>query len=123
MRRLLAATPALLVLGCASPQSTKPVAAPMVAQADTTPAARLERALERVRASAPHEDSVFKSLAALLKAANDLKKPRPDTMQVYSSAVGVFSDSATHVSRCEPVRPGEDWRSVCVPKDQAVRIR
>ena len=33
----------------------------------------------------------------------------------------VFTDSALHVAVCEPVKPGEDWRRVCVPKDQSVR--
>jgi hypothetical protein len=30
----------------------------------------------------------------------------------------VFTDSALHVQRCEPTQPGENWRMVCVPKDQ-----
>jgi hypothetical protein len=35
---------------------------------------------------------------------------------------GVFADSALHVKLCEPSRPGEDWRKVCAPKDQSVRV-
>ena len=31
----------------------------------------------------------------------------------------VFTDSALHVERCEPLKPGEDWRTVCTPKDQS----
>ena len=34
----------------------------------------------------------------------------------------VFSDSALHVKLCESVKPGEDWRRVCVPKDQSARV-
>ena len=33
---------------------------------------------------------------------------------------GLFTDSALHAQRCEPLRPGEDWRRVCIPKDQRV---
>lgn len=32
----------------------------------------------------------------------------------------VFTDSAMHVQKCEPTQPGENWRLVCVPKDQRV---
>lgn len=31
----------------------------------------------------------------------------------------VFTDSALHVERCQPLRAGEDWRKVCTPKDQS----
>jgi hypothetical protein len=34
----------------------------------------------------------------------------------------VFTDSALHAERCEPVQPGEDWRRVCTPRDQGVRL-
>lgn len=41
-----------------------------------------------------------------------------------ASAEGsIFTDSATHVRKCERNRPGEDWRKVCVPKDQALDVR
>jgi len=32
----------------------------------------------------------------------------------------VFTDSAMHAQRCEPIKPDENWRVVCVPKDQRV---
>jgi hypothetical protein len=35
----------------------------------------------------------------------------------------VFTDSALHAEKCEPLQRGEDWRRVCVPKDQSVQIR
>ncbi len=35
----------------------------------------------------------------------------------------VFTDSALHVEICEPLKSGEDWRRVCVPKDQSAIIR
>ena len=31
----------------------------------------------------------------------------------------VFTDSAMHVSLCQPTKPGEDWRRVCTPLDQS----
>lgn len=34
----------------------------------------------------------------------------------------VFADSALHDKLCQPIRPGEDWRRVCVPRDQAQRV-
>ena len=30
----------------------------------------------------------------------------------------VFTDSALHAELCEPLKPGEDRRKVCTPKDQ-----
>jgi hypothetical protein len=42
---------------------------------------------------------------------------------VVSGERSVFTDSALHFERCEPNRPGESWRKVCTPKDQAVEIR
>ena len=30
----------------------------------------------------------------------------------------IFTDSALHAEHCEPVKPSEDWRRVCVPRDQ-----
>lgn len=35
-----------------------------------------------------------------------------------SAERSVFTDSAMHVQRCEPIRRGENWRAVCIPKDQ-----
>jgi hypothetical protein len=32
----------------------------------------------------------------------------------------VFTDSAMHAQRCEPIKPDENWRVVCIPKDQRV---
>lgn len=33
----------------------------------------------------------------------------------------VFTDSLLHDERCAALRPGDEWRHVCTPKDQAVR--
>ncbi len=43
--------------------------------------------------------------------------------EIALKARSVFSDSAMYVARCEPTRANEDWRQVCIPKDQAMRIR
>jgi hypothetical protein len=32
----------------------------------------------------------------------------------------VFTDSVLHLELCQPGRPGESWRAVCVPRDQSV---
>jgi hypothetical protein len=39
---------------------------------------------------------------------------------VSAVAPGVFTDSSVHAQQCEAVKPGEDWRVVCIPKDQRV---
>jgi len=47
---------------------------------------------------------------------------RSDSQQTAAKSTerSVFTDSAMHVQRCEPIRPGENWRAVCTPKDQGV---
>ena len=30
----------------------------------------------------------------------------------------VFTDSVLHAAKCAPLRPGDDWRKVCMPRDQ-----
>jgi len=42
---------------------------------------------------------------------------------VVATRLSVFSDSAMHAKLCEPVKFGEDWRRVCIPRDQAVVVR
>jgi hypothetical protein len=34
----------------------------------------------------------------------------------------VFTDSTLHAQLCEPLKQGEDWHNVCVPKDLGVRL-
>lgn len=34
----------------------------------------------------------------------------------------MFTDSTLHTQLCEPLKQGEDWHNVCVPKDQGVRL-
>ena len=47
---------------------------------------------------------------------------KPPSAQLARAAVdsgrSVFSDSLLHDRVCEPPRANEDWRSVCIPKDQ-----
>jgi len=38
-----------------------------------------------------------------------------------ASERSVFADSALHAELCEPLKPGEDWQKVCIPKDQSAR--
>ena len=47
-------------------------------------------------------------------------RSRPDAPQTLATRTGqsVFTDSAMHAQRCEPIKPGENWRVVCTPKDQ-----
>lgn len=33
----------------------------------------------------------------------------------------VFNDSALHAELCAPTMKDEDWRRVCIPRDQGVR--
>lgn len=42
--------------------------------------------------------------------------------QRTSSAPGMFSDSALHAEQCAPIQASEDWRRVCVPRDQRLII-
>ena len=51
-------------------------------------------------------------------------RAQPSAAQIKTASVerSVFTDSAFHVDRCEPVKPGENWRKVCTPKDQGVEI-
>jgi hypothetical protein len=46
--------------------------------------------------------------------------PKPADQRVAKS---VFTDSALRAALCVPAKSGEDWRKVCTPKDQSVRIR
>ena len=39
-----------------------------------------------------------------------------------TSGRNVFTDSTLHAQRCEPTKSGENWRLVCVPKDQRVDV-
>ena len=50
------------------------------------------------------------------------QQPSPVDSATRVSQRSVFTDSALHAKQCEPVRSGEDWRKVCTPKDQGVRI-
>lgn len=58
-------------------------------------------------------------------AASACHKNRVDTPQSAEKTAerSIFTDSVMHAQQCEPVRPGENWRIVCVPKDQRLEIR
>lgn len=57
-------------------------------------------------------------LIGILAAA--CHKPQPATPLAATHAERtIFTDSAMHAQQCEAQKPGEDWRSVCVPKDQS----
>ncbi len=63
----------------------------------------------------PQTSASLDSIAKRFKAS----QPKPPTQESRT----VFTDSALHVARYELPKTGEDWRRVCVPKDQAVVIR
>ena len=49
--------------------------------------------------------------------------PRVATSTPPAEERSVFTDSLLHVERCMPLALGTDWRKVCTPKNQAVKIR
>ena len=34
----------------------------------------------------------------------------------------IFTDSTLHAKQCEPAKAGEDWRTVCMPRNQGLEI-
>ena len=50
---------------------------------------------------------------------------RVDSQQTpaITTARSVFTDSVMHAQQCEPTQQGENWRTVCVPRDQRVDVR
>jgi len=54
-------------------------------------------------------------------ACHASQSPSPPVSQ-RQAEYGVFTDSVLHAQRCEPIRAGEDWRKVCIPKDQRVDV-
>ena len=60
--------------------------------------------------------------AAMLLACHS-QQPSPVDSAARAAKRSVFTDSTLHAELCEPVKSGEDWRHVCTPKDQGVRIR
>ena len=50
------------------------------------------------------------------------QQPSPVDSATRATQRSVFTDSSLHAQLCEPNRPGENWRDVCVPKDQGVRL-
>ena len=51
------------------------------------------------------------------------RRARSDTVTATHIERTVFTDSALHAERCEPVKAGEDWRRVCTPRDQEITHR
>ena len=67
--------------------------------------------------------SLFAVTAAISSTACSLH--RRDSHQTVPSAAqtSVFTDSVIHVQLCAATRPTEDWRKVCIPKDQGIVVR
>jgi hypothetical protein len=63
---------------------------------------------------------VFSGTAALAAACHRAQPQSPHVAATRAER-SVFTDSVLHAGLCEPIRSGEDWRRVCVPKDQAIR--
>ena len=113
MRQAILVVVALAASGCVSGHQSQPIPAPRaMAHADSVFSnPDSVQAIIRRLAQASALDSIAKKLKA--------SQPKPPTQEPRT----VFTDSALHLARCELPRAGEDWRRVCVPKDQAVVIR
>ena len=127
MRRAIGAALVLLTSGCLS---HPPVVSSAVSTATASSALPSQDSLsvERHVTDSVVDANVRRVLAradSLLKAMrkNSPQTPNLSETQMVQAERGVFSDSATHAARCEPVRANEDWRRVCVPRNQAIRIR
>ena len=66
---------------------------------------------------------VLLAVAGVLAAVVGCRGQRSaaSTTAVTQAERTVFTDSVLHSQVCEPLKPGEDWRKVCVPIDQSVR--
>jgi hypothetical protein len=51
------------------------------------------------------------------------RQASPAQRPVAAAPPSVFTDSTLHDKLCEPIKQDEDWRRVCVPKDQSSIIR
>jgi hypothetical protein len=51
------------------------------------------------------------------------QRSAPASAPLAAASPSVFTDSALHAKLCEPTKRDEDWRQVCVPKDQSQIIR
>jgi hypothetical protein len=61
------------------------------------------------------------AVCAVVPAAGCYKSQSgPQLAATVSAARTVFTDSVLHLELCQPGRPGESWRAVCVPRDQGV---
>jgi hypothetical protein len=98
MRRALAALDSVAREGRETPEGKAQAVAPF---GDSLLFRDMRRVITRL-------DSLFKHLRA-----TPIERP-PRT---------VFTDSALHVAVCAPSKAGDDWRRVCVPKDQSVNVR
>jgi len=62
-------------------------------------------------------------LGGVLLLAACYRSPPAQSAAPPSTARTVFTDSLLHAEQCVPVKPKEDWRRVCTPRDQALIIR
>jgi hypothetical protein len=61
-------------------------------------------------------------LCALVSVGGCYKsQSSPEIAAPVKTARTVFTDSVLHLELCQPGRPGESWRAVCVPRDQGVK--
>jgi Fe-S-cluster formation regulator IscX/YfhJ len=72
---------------------------------------------------APFSDSlVFRDMNRLVAQLDSFVKQHR-AMPIAKPPRTVFTDSALHFAVCELPKAGDDWRRVCVPKDQSVKVR
>ena len=62
-------------------------------------------------------------LCSVVLVAACHRSPPVQSSASQNSARTVFTDSLLHAEHCAPVKPAEDWRRVCTPRDQALIIR
>lgn len=65
---------------------------------------------------------VVVAIVTVLTCACRHSAPEAQSPTAISTAVGersVFNDSLLHIEKCEPTKPGEDWRRICTPRNQS----
>lgn len=111
MRHAIVVALALSSSACVSRQITNTAAPPAAVTSDSA------------RRVSTRDSAMSKLLLSDSSIYNDMRRMVAwIDMSLKDIGRGVFADSALHVKLCEPNRKGEDWRKVCVPKDQRVRV-
>lgn len=66
---------------------------------------------------------IFVTSAVALGVLADCHRPAPESKAANPPAERtVFTDSLLHAEKCLSPKQGEDWRRVCTPRDQGVRV-